>query len=235
MDTSSCEVDRLKTVYREYAERGWANTKWAPANLGNRAIERERERKIKTLLDDTGFLPLDGTRILDVGCGSGEILARFEASGANPENLFGVDLLADRIARAKDKFPQMTFQTTNAESLPFADGLFDLVILFTVFSSILDDEMARNVAREVDRMLRRGGAVLWYDFRINNPFNRHVRGISRKTICGLFEGYEKHLSTITLLPPLARGLGRLTDWVYDCLASLPFLRSHYLGVLVKPL
>jgi SAM-dependent methyltransferase len=233
METRS-EVDRLKEVYREYGERGWRKTKWAATNKGNQAIQQERERKLEQLLERAGFLPLGNRRILDVGCGTGEILAGFEAWGARPENLFGVDLLADRIRRAKENFPEMTFQEANAEALPFANGFFDLVTLFTVFTSILDHQMARNVSREINRILRSGGAVIWYDFRMNNPFNPHVRGISREGIRQLFPGFDSRLASITLLPPLARRAGCLTDLLYPCFAPLPFLRSHYLGVLAKP-
>jgi len=162
------------------------------------------------------------------------LLAGFEAWGARPDNLYGVDLLGDRIRRAKENFPGLTFREANAEALPFADGFFDLVALFTVFSSILDPRMARDVSREIHRVLRSGGAVVWYDFRMNNPFNPHVRGVSRKGIRQLFPGFHSHLVTITLMPPLARRLGRLADPLYPCLTSLPFLRSHYLGVLAKP-
>ncbi|PYJ62909.1 MAG: SAM-dependent methyltransferase [Verrucomicrobia bacterium] len=227
------EVDRLKDVYRQYGERGWGKKKWAVTNRGNQAIQQERDRKLEQLLQRAGFLPLGNRRILDVGCGTGEILAGFEAWGARPENLFGVDLLAERIRRAKDNFPEMTFQEANAEALPFANGFFDLVALFTVFTSIRDHQMARNVSREINRILRSGGAVVWYDFRMNNPFNPHVRGISRKGVRRLFPEYDSRLMTVTLLPPLARRAGCLTDLLYPWLASLLFLRSHYLGVLIK--
>jgi SAM-dependent methyltransferase len=233
METHS-EVDRLKEVYREYGERGWRKTKWAVSNRGNQAIRKEREWKLEQLLQRTGFLPLGNRHILDVGCGTGEILAGFEEWGAKPECLFGVDLLADRIRRAREKFPEITFQEANAEVLPFADGFFDLVTLFTVFTSIRDQEMTRNISREINRILRPGGAVVWYDFRKNNPFNRHVRGISGKAVRGLFPGFDARLMTVTLLPPLARRSGFLTDLLYPWFASLPFLRSHYLGVLIKP-
>jgi len=228
------EVDRLKEVYREYGERCWRKTKWSVTNRGNQAIRQERDRKLEQLLQRAGFLPLGNRRILDVGCGTGEILARFEAWGARPENLFGVDLLADRIRRAKENFPKMTFQEANAEGLPFANGFFDLVALFTVFTSIRDHQMARNVSREINRILRSGGAVVWYDFRMNNPFNPQVRGISRAGVLRLFPGFDSRLMTVTLLPPVARRSGCLTDLLYPWLASLPFLRSHYLGVLIKP-
>jgi hypothetical protein len=94
--------------------------------------------------------------------------------------------------------------------------------------------MTRNLSREINRVLRSGGAVVWYDFRMNNPFNPHVRGISRKGIRNLFPGFQSRLVSITLMPPLARRLGALTELLYPGFASLPFLRSHYLGLLVKP-
>jgi ubiquinone/menaquinone biosynthesis C-methylase UbiE len=230
---SCLEIDRLTRVYREYRKRGWGETKWALTNKGNQAMLREREQRLKQSLQCSGFLPLDKRRILDVGCGTGEMLAGLQSWGAKPENLFGVDLLPARIRHAKETFPKMNFQQANAERLPFTDGFFDLVTVFTVFSSILDHRMTGNVSREIDRILCRGGAVIWYDFRFNSPLNRHVRGISRKTIRRLFPRFDSHLSSITLLPPLARRLGRLTDRLYASLASLPFLRSHYLGVMVK--
>ena len=233
METRS-EVDRLTSVYREYGERGWRKTKWAVTNRGNQAIRQERERKLEQLLRCTGFFPLGNGRILDVGCGTGETLAGFEAWGAKPENLFGVDLLPDRIRRAKENFPDITFQEANAEALPFGNGFFDLVALFTVFTSIRDPQMARNVSREINRILRPGGAVVWYDFRINNPFNQHVRGISRQGVLTLFPEYNTRLMSVTVLPPLARRVGWLTGLLYPCFAALPFLRSHYAGVLVKP-
>jgi SAM-dependent methyltransferase len=231
---SYTEVERLTEVYREYRDRGWGETKWSSTNTGNQAMLRERRYKLKQLLQCSGFLPLDQRHILDVGCGTGEMLAGLQTWGAQLENLFGVDLLPDRIQRAKEKFPQISFQQVNAEALPFADGFFDLVSVYTVFSSILDHHMARNVSHEINRILRGGGGVIWYDFRVNNPFNRHVRAMSRQAVRTLFPGFDLHLVPITLLPPLARRLGRLTDRLYTNLAAVAFLRSHYLGILVKP-
>src|SRR5687767_952571 len=109
------EVDRLKEAYSGYEARGYAQSKWSGANRGNQAIEQERWRALEHLLQSAGFIPLDNRRILDIGCGSGKILAGFESWGAKRQNLFGVDLLADRIKRAKEQFPEITFRETNAE------------------------------------------------------------------------------------------------------------------------
>jgi ubiquinone/menaquinone biosynthesis C-methylase UbiE len=230
---SPLEVQRLRSVYEQYTCRGLGNSKWSSSNRGNEAVVRERNQKALHFLQNAGFLPLSERRILDVGCGAGAGLSAFKDWGARAENLFGVDLLPERIQRAQERYPEFTFQLANAESLPFADASFDLIIVFTVFTSILDPHMAANVAREIARILRHAGAILWYDFRLNNPFNPHVRGVTRKSISQLFPGFDLRLEPITLLPPLARRMGSMTRFLYPPLARLPFLRTHYLGLLIK--
>lgn len=232
---SSAEVERLKRVYCAYSESQIFQTCWDARNPGNQAILRERQRAIRRLLEAHGFFPLTNVRVLDVGCGSGRELAALVEMGAEPDLLYGVDLLPERIEEASRQYPMLHFQCANAEDLDFPDAYFTLVLLFTVFSSILDDGMAHNIAREVQRVLKPGGAVLWYDFRYNNPWNPHVRGMTKSHIRQFFPGFEMHLRTITLLPPLARRLGRLTRVLYPLLAVIPPLRTHYLGLLVKPI
>ena len=228
------EVARLRGVYREYAACGFGASKWSAANKGNQALLLEREVKTRALLHRAGFFPLTDKRILDVGCGTGEQLGLFLDWGAQPENLVGIDLLPERIRAAKNRFPRVSFQIANAEALSYAHGVFDLVAVFTVFTSILDRQMAVNMASEINRVLARGGSVLWYDLRMNNPFNQHVRGMSRKQIQGLFPGFHVALKGISMLPPLARRLGALTDLLYFPLNAVPFLRTHLLGLLTKP-
>jgi ubiquinone/menaquinone biosynthesis C-methylase UbiE len=185
-------------------------------------------------LERHGFQPLATRDILEVGCGTGGILAGMLEFGAAPERLTGVDLLESRIAEARQRFPDLRFATGNAEQLEFADASFDLLLLFTVFTSILDADMRRRAAAEAVRVLRPGGAVVWYDFRYNNPWNRHVRGIGRQTLRALFPRLTPDLVSLTLVPPLARRLGPLTSLLYPLLVRLPPLRTHYLGLLLKP-
>jgi SAM-dependent methyltransferase len=231
---TAAEVERLREVYRGYSLRGLRHSKWSVANRGNQALVAERRRALRDVLATAGWVPLGSRRVLEVGCGTGEQLAAFKQLGAAPKNLFGIDLVPDRIRRARRDFPELTFQRANAETLPFAADTFDLVAAFTVFTSILSPAMAANVAREINRVLRSGGAVIWYDFRISNPCNRHVRGVSRQRIRRLFPGFTLTLKTVSLLPPLARRLGALTGALYPGLSRIPFLRTHYLGLLAKP-
>jgi SAM-dependent methyltransferase len=232
--TTDHEVRRLSKVYQDYQESNVVQAQWAETNYGNRAIQQERRDNLQALLKTSGYWPPNRYQILDIGCGVGQILASFLDWGAQPQNLYGVDLLPDRIVSAQKLFPHLHFEQANAENLQFGDATFDLILLFTVFTSILDERMAHNIANGINRILKPGGAIVWYDFRYNNPRNPHVRGIDRTQIQRLFPAFELQLRTITLLPPLARRLGPLTSIFYPLLARIPFLRTHYLGLLVKP-
>lgn len=232
MSPSSDEVERLAKVYQVYQQDPAAQARWAAADPGNRWIAKERAYGIARSVSP--FMPLQGRLILDIGCGHGGVLASLIDLGAQPHNLYGIDLLPERIEAARRAYPNIHFSCGNAEHLDFPDALFDLVLLFTVLSSILDDRMAHNLANEVRRVLKPGGAVLWYDFRYNNPWNPHVRGMTKNHIGRFFPGFEMHLRTITLLPPLARRLGRLTPVLYPLLAAIPPLRTHYLGLFIRP-
>lgn len=227
------EVARIRRAYVEHDASATVQVRRDAENPGNQMIIAERVAATRSVLQARGLLPLTDAKILDVGCGRGSLLASLRELGARDENLHGVDLLPDRIDDARRVHPAMRFACTNAEHLDFADGSIDLVVAFTVFSSILDDGMAANVAGEITRVLTPGGAVLWYDFRIKHPLNRHTRAMGRNAVTALFPACRTHLRPITLVPPLARRLGAGTRGLYPALARIPLLRSHLLGVLVK--
>lgn len=232
--TPSAETERISRVYQEYRASAAVQARWDLRNLGNQAILRERQLAIRRLLDKAGLISLTGKHVLEIGCGSGGVLATFRALCGTSANLLGVDLLPDRIVEAAQNHTAIDFLAANGQELPIADASIDLVLFFTVFSSILDQHMAREVAAEAIRVLKPGGAVLWYDFRYDNPRNPHVRGMSRRSLRSLFLGFGCTLRTVTLLPPLARRLGSATPLLYPALVRLPLLRTHYLALLRKP-
>jgi SAM-dependent methyltransferase len=232
--TTSDEIARVRRVYREYAERGRGAREWAADHPGNRAMADERTRTLAGLLLLSGRLPLGERRVLDLGCGDGEVLAGLLRWGAAPRHLVGIDVQADAVARAHARWPEIRFDVGDATAVPYRDASFDLALCFTLFTSILDDGVARRVAGEVRRVLRPGGALLWYDFRVGNPWNPHVRGMSRRRIQALFPGWHATLRLVTLLPPLARRLHGLTPMLYPVLAALPPLRTHWAGLLERP-
>lgn len=232
-EMAASETERIHLAYAGYRDTGYA-TRWSVSNPGNQAIIRERSARMHRLLKDGGFGELARCAILEIGCGSGAVLRTLIDMGATPERLHGIDLLPDRIEEARRELPNCHFAVGNAETLPYASARFDLVIAFTVFSSILNRPMARKLASEVTRVLKPGGGVLWFDVRVNNPWNRDVHGIRRADVVNFYPGFQGQFFSLTLLPPLARRLGLATGWMYPLLASVPLLRTHLLGLLLKP-
>jgi SAM-dependent methyltransferase len=227
-------IDELSRIRMAYAERERTlpgTLKRDTTNPGNRLLLDMHRRRLQQILRQKLDRPLESCRVLDVGCGYGGLLGWFHDLGVPAGNLFGVDLLTSRISAARETYPRFTFLEGNAMDFEFPAGSFDLVPLFTVFSSILDPAMARNLAGSVDRVLAEDGAVVWYDMRYPNPGNRHLRAMPRRRIQALFPAYTLELESISLLPPLARRLGRSTEVAYPLLAALPPLRSHLLGLL----
>ena len=227
------EITRIEQTYDRYATSNYRN-KWSTDNPGNQRIKSEQEQVLRQVLGKNGFFPSDKKRVLDVGCGAGRLLNLFQTWGTPAANLLGIDLLLERVEVARANHPEIRFECANAAKLEFPDASFDVVSFFVVFSSVLDQNLAAQISAEAIRVLKPGGMVVWYDFRFESPGNQNVRAISKENISALFPGLVQDLRLITLIPPLARRLGSLTDLLYPILKTLPLMRTHYLGVLRKP-
>lgn len=224
------EPERIRQAYLRYEADPAVRRRWDPANAGTRAIHAERREALRDLLAAEGRLPLARQRVLDVGCGSGEVLASLVDDGAEPDLLYGVDLRADAIDEARRAHPGMHWQSGNAERIELPSASFDLVLAFTVFSSILDERVQQQVASEMGRVLSDTGVLLWYDFRLPSP-NRSVRRLTKSDVEHLFPSMRCHLHSTSLLPPVARKLGPFDRHLTPWLLRVPFLRSHLLGLL----
>lgn len=225
------EIDRIRAAYARRAERG-LDDRYSLTDPANLYLFQRRERQLLALLRRHGLTPLRGRRILDIGCGTGEVLNDFVQYGAEPALLAGIDLLEERIEAARRRNPGIAFSVGNAEALPYPDGSFDLALQFTLLSSVLDPEARRRIAQEALRVLRPGGAVLWYDF-VWNPTNPDVRGLGRREVAALYPGCRIHAQRVTLAPPISRRLARLSWTCCRLLETLPFLRTHELMLIRK--
>jgi ubiquinone/menaquinone biosynthesis C-methylase UbiE len=190
--------------------------RWSAANPGNQAIRRELVATVLALFP--GALA-PGARLLDAGCGSGWWLRELAARGATA--LHGIDLDPDRVRAARDTMPSADVRTGDVRALPYADGSFDGVFLFTVLSSLPATAAA---VREALRVLSPGGRLVIWEPRVPTP-NRATRLVTRAELRAV-AGTPAAEATLTLLPPLARRLGRL----YAPLARVPLLRTHRLTV-----
>ena len=199
-----------------------------PANL---FLRHGQERALRDALERSGLLPLSGRRLLEVGCGSGNWLEILERFGARREGISGIDLDPGRAAACAARFPGADIRSGDASVLPWESGSFDLVFQGTVFSSILDPGMRRAVASEMLRVLAPAGAVLWYDFFMDNPANPNVRGVRRREMESLFPGCRVDLRRATLAPPLARRIVPVSWTLAAVLESLRVFDTHYLGMI----
>jgi SAM-dependent methyltransferase len=191
---------------------------------------QERQRVLLKLLARRPGQPAEW-RATEVGCGAGGNLLDLLRLGLMPAHLTGVELLPERLAAARAALPEgVTLLAGDASAAPVAPGSQDLVLQSTVFSSILDDALQQRVADAMWRWLKPGGAVVWYDFTVNNPRNPDVRGVPLRRVRALFPQGHFTARRVTLAPPLARALPA----AYGLLNAVPWLRTHRLVLIEKP-
>ena len=101
----------------------------------------------------------DGSRVLDVGCGTG-FFTRLLKRGNPKANLIGLEMEKNFVERAKIEAAaenlDIEFLQGDALALPFADGYFDLVVSHTFLTSISNPEKSFS---EMKRVLRHGGRI----------------------------------------------------------------------------
>ena len=233
-EAAAAEEARIRKVYSKRKDTACYSDLYSCFNPGQLFMIQERERRMLGLLQQHGYEDLKSKTLLEIGCGSGHSLREFIKWGALPENIVGIDLLADRVAEARRSCPsEIKIECRSAAKLEIFDESFDLVLQSTVFTSILDSSLKQQVASEMMRVVKRSGLILWYDYHVNNPRNSDVRGVKRSEIAELFPGCRIELKRITLLPPLTRLLAPYSYWACYLLERLPPLCTHYLGVIQK--
>jgi SAM-dependent methyltransferase len=124
------------------------------------AAERDRwiERNAYYYEEDHGytrFLVPPGRRVLDLGCGTGRLLAALE-----PGRGVGVDLSPAMIAEAQRRYPDLEFRVGDVEDpdvLDSLDGPFDVILLSDTVGSLED---CQNTLRLLHRCCHRDTRVV---------------------------------------------------------------------------
>jgi SAM-dependent methyltransferase len=130
--------------------------------------------------------------VLDVGCGSGSLVLKFQEQGVNA---IGCDISRDALSVNKKARPYLLL--SRAENLPFKEKIFDLI----VYHHVVEHLSNFSFIEEAKKILKNGGVIyietplppfeakrLWARVRIKRPalhINLHTRSFWIK----IFESY----------------------------------------------
>lgn len=134
------------------------------------------------------YAPLEGKRILDVGCGLGTYVKKLRAFS---DEVYGVDVDPDKVEKAQQQLQHIYLAP--AEALPFPEAFFDVVLLHEVLEHVDDD---RQSVAEAWRTTRMGGRLVIFVPNRLYPFETH----------GVYWRGKYHFGNIPLVNYLPNGL-----------------------------
>jgi arsenite methyltransferase len=185
VEVLKCEIK--KTYARVSAEpdeefifptgRGWAASLGYPPELLGRVPDAAAE-SFAGVANPFVLGPLaPGERVLDIGSGAG-MDSLVAAQMVGPEgSVIGIDMTIEMLAKARAAAAEMRaktveFREAEAETLPFADESFDVVISNGVIDLIPDKD---TVYSEIYRVLVPGGRIQIADVTIQSPVSEEGR------------------------------------------------------------
>jgi SAM-dependent methyltransferase len=137
------------------------------------------------------YVQLEGSRLLDIGCGLGAYVRRF--SDFTPR-AYGIDIDLQRVQRGAIAGVRGLCAGVS-ESLPFADGSFDGVLLNEVIEHVVND---RETLREALRVTRPGGRIVVFAPNRFYPFETHGVYLGKRYVFG-------NIPLVNYLPDPLRG------------------------------
>lgn len=107
-------------------------------------------------------------RVLDLGCGTGELAPIFIKAGYS---YVGIDIELERIEYARKTYPPGEFHVMDASRLKYPDGFFDQILVTGVLHHLSDGDV-RSIIAEMRRVLRPGGrALVMEDIALRGSLN----------------------------------------------------------------
>ena len=183
----------------------------------NSPFQRYRVDKVRAIYD-----PLPHEHVLDLGCGWGTIEW---ALAPRVAQVAGVDFSASSVdlcerQRAALGLRNVRFVHADAGATGLPDESFDLVIAADLFEHLYPDDSER-VAREAQRVLRRGGRFL-----IWTPHRGHLFEILKNNRV-LLKPDSTHVDykSMARLQRLLEGAGFVLEKAYYAESHLPGLRT----------
>lgn len=119
----------------------------------DRGLSRLKLKQVRALR------PEAGVRILDAGCGRGEVLLACARAGAEVAGIDYSEAAVELSRETLDAFPDADIRAGELTALPWADGSFDRVLCGDVIEHI-DPELSIPMLRELCRVLRPEGLLV---------------------------------------------------------------------------
>jgi len=233
--TNSNPEEEIKQIKERYTKRNSISENlYNPLTTDVIFRRQEFERVLIKIIKDNYSYNLKNLKLLEIGCGVGSNLSKFIELGFEPKNIIGNELLIERAETARKILPkEVDIIEGNALKLSFPPNSFDIVFQSTVFTSILDTNFQKELARKMWKFVKPGGGILWYDFIYNNPQNPNVRKVTLKEVKQLFPIGEIKYCRLTLAPPISRVVTKIHPNFYHLFNLFPFLRTHILCWIKK--
>ncbi len=137
------------------------------------SLQMDRMWRARTAKILRPILDRDDAKVLDLCCGTGDLA--FALSRRGNARVWGADFAHTMLVRARAKAAEASmengaraipFVESNALSLPFADGTFDLVTTAFGFRNLANYEAG---LREIRRVLKTGGTIAILEFTEPKP------------------------------------------------------------------
>lgn len=122
------------------------------------------------------YAPLEGARILDIGCGLGVYVRKFREFS---DRVCGIDIDPKRLREGAKTTPGLMLAV--GEHLPFPDNSFDVIVLNEVIEHVTDDAATM---REALRAIRPGGHIAIYAPNRLYPFETHGIYVGKRFVFG---------------------------------------------------
>lgn len=121
-----------------------------------------QDRRLEMVRD---LVPLEGARVLDIGCGIGTYVRRFRQFS---DDVHGIEVERERVEEASLALPNIV--CAKGEALPYPDDHFDLVFANEVIEHVDDD---RKTTQEAVRVTKAGGHIVYFAPNRLYPFETH--------------------------------------------------------------
>ena len=191
-------------------------------------------RYLDFILREVGFSDVKDLKVLDLGCGRGDILENLKNKGAEVQ---GIEIDKFMLSVSKKKGIPVRKLDLEKDKFPFKDESFDLIISDMVLEHVYNPHIFMN---ESKRVLKKGGfmvhrTVNWkHEYKTFFDGLDHVKPYTEATMKQLFDIHE--LETVKIYPRFGhfKILWRYFDWAWGRRMFSPTkLNLQLLGIAKK--